>query len=102
MVSEIIWSPLAIRSYGENIEYLKTSWSEKEVEGFIDLTAKKLKVLTQFPGTGYSSPQSPSFRKTLIGTRIMLIYRYRRRTNTVELIRFFNTCQNPKKINNLQ
>jgi plasmid stabilization system protein ParE len=55
MVSEIIWSPLAIRTYGENINYLEKSWTAKELESFIDLTAKKLKVLKQFPGTGYSS-----------------------------------------------
>ena len=98
MVSEIIWSPLAIRTYGDNIEYLEKSWTAKEVESFIDLTAKKLQVLKQFPGTGYSSNQNRSLRKTLIGKRMMLIYRYNPHKNTIELVRFFNTWQNPEKL----
>ena len=102
MVSEIIWSPLAIRTYGENIDYLEKSWTAKELESFIDLTAKKLKVLKQFPGTGYSSNQNRSLRKTLIGKRIMLIYRYKPRKSTIELVRFFNTWQNPEALKNLR
>ena len=98
MVSEIIWSPLAIRTYGDNIEYLEKSWTAKEVENFIDSTAKKLGVLKQFPGTGYSSNQKRFLRKTLIGKRIILIYRCKPRKNAIELVRFFNTWQNPEKL----
>lgn len=98
MVPEIIWSPLAVRTYGENIKYLEKEWTEKEVENFINATAKKLKLLKQLPGTGYSSNQNRSLRKTLIGKRIILIYRYRPRKIVIELVRFFNTWQNPEKL----
>jgi plasmid stabilization system protein ParE len=98
MVSEIIWSPLAIRTYGENIDYLEKSWTVKEVEKFIDSTAEKLKVLKRFPNTGYPSNQNRYLRKTLIGKRIILIYRYKPRKKSIELIRFFNTWQSPEAL----
>ena len=98
MVSKIIWSTLAIRTYGENIDYLVKSWTTKEVEKFVDLTAKKLEALKRFPGTGYPLSQNRYLRKTLIGKRIILIYRYKPRKKTIELIRFFNTWQNPEKL----
>jgi hypothetical protein len=53
MVSEIIGSSLAIRTYGDNINYLEKEWSSKEVNNF--------KV-------------------------------------TIELLRFFNSWQNPEKL----
>lgn len=77
MVSKIVWSSLAVRSYIDNITYLESSWTKKEVSDFISATEKKLKVLIQFPGIGYASRQNKYLRKTLIGKRIILIYRYR-------------------------
>lgn len=98
MVSKIVWSSLAVRSYIDNIKYLESSWTKKEVSAFISATEKKLKVLIQFPEIGYASRQNKHLRKTLIGKRVILIYRYRQGKNTIELVRFFNGRQDPKKL----
>ena len=94
MVSKIVWSSLAIRSYIDNITYLESNWTKKELSNFIAATERKLKVLKQFPQIGYASKQNKYLRKTLVGKRIILIYRYRPRKNAIELVRFFDGRQN--------
>ncbi len=98
MVSEIIWSSLAIRTYGDNIDYLEKEWSSKEVNNFIKATERKLAILKEFPETGFSAKQDHYLRRTLIGKRIILIYRYKPRKGNIELLRFFNSWRNPEKL----
>jgi plasmid stabilization system protein ParE len=93
MVPKIVWSSLAIQTYLNNIAYLEEAWTKKEVNNFIKSTDTKLALIKEFPGIGYSSKQQPLLRKTLIGKRVILVYRYKQTKNTIELIRFFNTWQ---------
>ncbi|MEO6453086.1 MAG: type II toxin-antitoxin system RelE/ParE family toxin [Ginsengibacter sp.] len=96
MVLKIIWSPLALQSYLNNIAYLERAWTKKEVTNFIKSTEEKLELLKKFPGMGYSSQKNRFLKKTLIGKRIILIYRYKPAKNKIELMRFFNTWQDPR------
>ncbi len=63
MVSKIVWSPLGLQSYIDNVRYLESSWTTKEVSHFILSTEKKLKILRQFPKIGYPSKQNKYLRK---------------------------------------
>lgn len=67
------------------------------MNNFIIATEEKLKLLKKFPQIGYSSNQNKYLRKTLIGKRIILIYRFRPRENEIELVNFFNSWQNLEK-----
>ena len=98
MVYKIIWSSLAIQTYAGNISYLEKEWSKKEVNNFIRATERKLALLKIFPALGYSSKKKPNLKNTLIGKRIILIYRINPKKNSIELIRFFNSWQDPSKI----
>ena len=72
MVLKIIWSPLALKSYSDNIGYLEKEWSEKEVNNFIASTEKKINFIKEFPEAGFISRKNKYLRKTLIGKRIIL------------------------------
>ncbi len=65
MVFQIIWSPLALRSYINNIKYLEEVWRKKEVNNFITAAEKKLNLLKKFPQIGFPSKQNKYLRKTL-------------------------------------
>ncbi len=97
MVQKIIWSTLAIQTYAGNIEYLQKEWTQKEIDKFIASTERKLNLLKTQPQIGVLTNKRHYIRKTIIVKRILLIYRYRKRKNEIELIRFFNTWQHPKK-----
>ncbi len=98
MVQKIVWSPLAAQTYISNIEYLQKEWTQKEIEKFTAATERKLNLLKLQPDIGVITHKRNHVRKTPIVKRILLIYRYKKRKGEIELLRFFNTWQNPKKM----
>ncbi len=98
MVQKIIWSTLAIQTYINNIKYLQKELTQKEIDKFTALTERKLNLLKIQPDIGVLTNKRLYIRKTLKVKRILLIYRYRKRKGEIELLRFFNTWQHPKKM----
>ncbi len=98
MVCKVIWTPNALKTYIANIGYLEKDWTEKEVKRFITDTEKKIQNIAGQPLIGSSrSAKYPNIRFTLIHKRVALIYRYKPVKNEIELLRFWNTWQNPRK-----
>lgn len=99
MVYQVIWTAKAIETYISNIEYLESAWTEREVKKFMHDVEKKIKLLSAQPLTGSEkSKKQPQIRHTLIHKRVSLIYRIASRKKQVELLLFWNTYQNPKKL----
>jgi plasmid stabilization system protein ParE len=95
MVPKIKWSALAVKSYVDNIGYLEKEWSQKEVDHFIKAVQRKIFSLSLQPLSASITNKRRNLRKTVINKRIILIYRYKSRSNEIELVRFFNTYQHP-------
>lgn len=87
---EIIWSPQAKKDYWQNIDYLEAEWTFQDVVNFIDKVEKTFDLLTkntiEFISTNYKK-----VNKVVITKHITLYYRLN--SNTVELLRFWNTYQ---------
>ncbi len=88
--------PRSYCTYINNIKYLETNWTEKEVRVFIRLVKKKVKLLEPMPTIGRKTSSRKGVHKTLIHKRIMLFYRFRPRLNQVELLSFWHTSRNPQ------
>ena len=103
MVYEVVWTEKALISYGENIEYLRRDWSEKEINNFIRLLENKILLLSTQPYIGSpKNKKNPNVRSTVLHKRVTLIYQVSTRNKKIELILFWNTYQHPsllKKIN---
>jgi plasmid stabilization system protein ParE len=99
MVYKVSWTLKALESYISNIRYLETKWTEREVKKFITTVEKKIKNLSSQPGIGSArNKKQRNIRHTVIHKRVSLIYRYKPVKKEVELLRFWNTYQNPKKL----
>lgn len=98
MVHKINWSRLAIKSFEDNLYYLETNWTKKEIDKFLRQTSNKLELLTKFPQLGSVTIQRKNIRKTLIGKRIQLIYRINQKEGAIELIKFHNSWQHPDRM----
>jgi plasmid stabilization system protein ParE len=99
MVYQIVWTPKALQTYLDNVFYLETMWTEKEVKKFIVIVERKLKVLSKQPGIGSSrNNRNHNIKHTVLHKRVSLIYRINKRKSQVELLRFWNTYQNPAKL----
>ena len=102
MPSDIIWMPNAINSYIKIIRYLQTNWTQKEIENFQLLSEEKIRNISNHPHLGIArNYKNPDIRYTLIHKRVALVYRYNQIKNKIELLLFWNTSQNPKKIKKL-
>ena len=100
MVCKIIWLPRAIQTYIANIQYLQANWTEKELEHFKALVEQKIENISHHPKLGSARSKSTShIRFTLIHKRVALIYKYKPSRDEIELMVFWNTSQNPRKMN---
>ena len=99
MACKIIWTKRAWLTFENNINYLQTDWTEKEISKFILLTQKRLAILSNSPRIGTSrNTNNPNLLFTLIHKRVALIYRHKPLKNEIELLVFWNTAQNPRKL----
>lgn len=99
MVYKIIWSDKALETFVENIEFLKQTWSDKEVANFTQVVDKKLLVLSTQPDIGKpANVKGGNIRLTVLHKRLCLIYRVNTKRKTIELLLFWNTYQNPAKL----
>lgn len=92
----IDWSALAKKDYWDNIDYILLQWSHKEAINFIEEVENILLIISRNPKTF----QSCNYKKTHqvpINPQITLYYRIKNK-KIVELIRFWNNYQNPRKL----
>jgi len=94
MEKEIIWSPTAKRTFAAVIEYLAEEWTEKEVFRFVARTEKILSLIST-GNVQFRSAGKRSIYETLVTKHNLLIYRIHK--NRLELLRFYDTRQNPKR-----
>ena len=100
MVCKIIWLPRAIQTYIANIQYLQTNWTEKELEHFKALVEQKIENISHHPKLGSArSKSTPHIRFSLIHKRVALIYKYKPSRDEIELMVFWNTAQDARKMN---
>lgn len=99
MACKLNWTNRAWITYRVNIDYLKEAWTAKEVSNFISLTDKLLANLSKNPRIG--NPRNKKYqniRSTLVHKRILLIYKHKPLKNEIDLLVFWNTYQNPRKL----
>jgi plasmid stabilization system protein ParE len=94
MAYKIIWLPVAEKRYDEIIGYLQENWTDKEIANFIARTEEVLEVIQTNPDI-YRRSEKRDIRQALITKHNLLLYR--KRSNKIELITFFDTRQNPSK-----
>ena len=98
MVQKITWLKGSRISFDNEISYLAENFSDKVVRKFIQLVYKKLDIIEADPKFGQPSAKNPNFFRTVVNKRIILVYKYKPRKKEIELVVFWNTLQNPKRL----
>ena len=98
MAYEIVWTPEAYDTFDEIIGYLKNNWSEKVVSEFVNKTNRKLLMLSQHPQMYPLISKTGRRRKAVIHKRVLVYYKSNQRRKEVELLFFWNTYQNPRRL----
>lgn len=93
---QIIWTERAKLDYWRNIEYLERDWTLTNVYSFMDKTNDLIELLIKqnlvFKPTKYKDVFEVPVTK-----QIILFYKILE-NNDIELLRFWNTYQNPKSL----
>ena len=71
MVYKIVWTFNALQTYMENMRYLETAWTEKEVKKFALMVEKKVSVLLKQPGVG--SPRNKKQQNISIFQSVLIM-----------------------------
>lgn len=87
MEYKIVWVPLAIETYMEEIDFIYLKWNLKEVDDFVMLVDKNLIRLSINPLVGQVHK---NVYKIVISKQTSLFYRIIEKDNKVELVYFWN------------
>ena len=93
---QIIWTKLAKNDYWKNIEYLEVEWTLQDVYNFMDKVDALIELLLRqnliFKSTNYKNVfQVPVTKQITLYYKVL-------KNNDIELLMFWNTYQNPKKL----
>ena len=93
---KVVWNNYARLDYYENIDYLLENWNESVAQNFIDTVSSTIEILKkgQFE---FQKTNMENVRRAVINRQITLFYKTE--DQSIELLRFWNNYQNPKKIN---
>ncbi|MCD0464271.1 type II toxin-antitoxin system RelE/ParE family toxin [Flavobacterium sp. ENC] len=93
---KIIWTENAKIDYWKNIEYLQSEWTLQEVYKFIEKTDDLIELLTK-QNLIFKPVKYKDVYQVPVTKHITLYYKISENSK-IELLRFWNTYQNPKKL----
>lgn len=80
------------------MEYLETSWTQREVKNFSRLVQKKLDNIAKLPQLGSLTGKRNNVRKVVLQKRVILFYKHKPLKGEIELLLFWDTRQNPRRL----
>ena len=89
----IIWTPIALKSLQETIDFLNLNWNAQIVDAFIDLLEEKLKLIQANPEI---APKigNQDIRRLLIHPTISLFYQLNQ--DHLKILLVWDNRQNPE------
>ena len=94
----VVWSDKAKRTYLDIIEYLNRNWTEKEIHHFIFRTDTVIEKIIFNPYLFKQHKNNPLIRQAVLHGTVLLIYQISTDNETITLLTFWGTRQNPKKL----
>ena len=98
MASEfkLFWTDEAIHNLEQILDYLKTRWTQREVERFKIQLSRQLNLILQNPKLFSISQHNLRLRKAVLSKQTTIFHELS--GNTINLIYLFNTKQDLSKI----
>ncbi len=87
MEYKIVWVPLAVETYIEEIDFIYLKWNQKQVDTFVMLVDENLKRLSINPLIGQVHK---NVYKIVISKQTSLFYKIIEKDKKVELVYFWN------------
>ncbi len=96
MAREIIWSPAAEKDFENILDYLELKWSTRVINRFINKVDDNIDLILEDPKIFPLINDQLQIRKSVITKQNTLFYR--EINDKIEIVRLFDTRQNPIKL----
>jgi len=97
MKYDVIWSPRAIETFEERLNYLEIHFTEKEIKKFKKRVSDYLDTLSEEPLIAKTPGRLKNVHIGLIMKPVSLIYKLKPIKRELELVAFIDNRQSPKK-----
>ena len=94
MALKVIWSPQAIDTFAEIVDYLQTNWTEREIKKFVQKSNVVIELINQNPKMYKASEKKKYHHKAFIFKPVSLVYRHKPKKQEIELVTFWNKSKN--------
>ena len=95
---KITWTPRALQSYFSIFNFLTEKWTKKEVENFVNQTDRVIEQIAENPGMFVATGKRKNVRKGFVNNLVSMFYIVYPRKKEIQLLRFWDNRQNPKKL----
>lgn len=91
----VLWSAEASNNLADIIEYLRTEWSEKEIDKFIDKLNKAIVLISKKPQLFRQTSSRNKLRKCVLSKHTSIFYK--EQNFNIYIVALFDNRQDPKK-----
>jgi plasmid stabilization system protein ParE len=95
---KVSWTPKALKSFMEIVDFLNEKWTKKEVDAFAEQTDKVIEQIAENPYMFVATEKRKNVRKGLVNKLVSLFYRVKPRKKEIELLRFSDNRMDPDKL----
>ena len=95
---KIFWTPQARHTYFKVLDHLEKTWTEREIQNFINEVDNILNQIKRNPGMFEESKKMKNVRKGFVSKHNTLYYRIRPRKKELQLLLFWDNRQDPGKL----
>lgn len=96
MALKIYWTPQAEKGLEKVIEYLQENWTINEILRLEERILQVTRQIIVYPTLYPKSIKYKKLHKAIIDKNNYLVYRLNKKANSIEIINFRGTKQNPK------
>jgi len=93
---KILWTDEAIRNLEQILNYIATTWTDKEVDKFKIRLSEQLNIISKFPNIFPFSIIAPRLRKAVLTRQTIIFYEVKEQVIYIAYI--FDSRQNPERI----
>jgi plasmid stabilization system protein ParE len=96
MIKQIIWSPAAEKDAEQILDFINTKWSKRVAAKFLNKLDDNILLISEDPKLFPIIEDNLGVRKCVVTKQNSLFYRVS--DEAIEIIRLFDTRQNPKSL----
>jgi len=95
---KVSWTPKALKSFMEIVDFLNERWTKKEIEAFAEQTDKVIDQIAENPYMFVATEKRKNVRRGLVNRLVSLFYRVKPRKKEIELLRFRDNRMDPDNL----